>query len=331
MTTFREILYNQLFVSIPKPKTDFTGQTCIVTGSNTGLGKEAARQLVDYNASKVVLAVRNLERGEKARNDIVNTTKRENVLEVWELDLSSFESVKRFASRCNEHLERLDCLIGNGAINTRKHKEVEDNESMLTINVMSTFLLSILLLPLCQKTARSFEVHPRITIIASDLHALASFPERLEPDIFAALNADKSFSGMMRRYGVTKLLVVLITRELAVQMGKPDSQGVILNCANPGFCHSEITRDVPRWTRPIFWFMHKSMARSTEMGSRAHVIAAAGLTATHGEYMDNGVISKASNFVRSEEGHSTQRKVYAQLLRKLEGIEPGISQLVAGK
>jgi hypothetical protein len=49
MTTFREIIYNQLFVSIPKPHLDFTNRTCIVTGSNTGLGKEAARQLVESN------------------------------------------------------------------------------------------------------------------------------------------------------------------------------------------------------------------------------------------------------------------------------------------
>jgi NAD(P)-dependent dehydrogenase (short-subunit alcohol dehydrogenase family) len=232
-----------------------------------------------------------MEKGHRAKEDIENTTKREDILEVWQLDLSSYNSVNCFASRCSEHLQRSDCLIGNGAINTRGYKEAEDNESTLTINVMSTFLLSILLLPLCRKTSRLFSVHPCITIIASDLHALASLPE-MEPDIFTALNADKSFSGMMRRYGVTKLLVVLITRELAVRMGSPDSRGVIVNCANPGFCHSELARDVPKWTRPMFWLMHKLLARTAEVGSRAHVIAGDGRIATHGQYMDNGVVAE---------------------------------------
>jgi len=288
MTTLPGILYNQFFVSLPEPKFDLTGQTAIVTGSNTGLGFEAARYLVRLNAERVILAVRSVDKGEHAKQDIEKSTKREGVVEVWELDLSSYESVKSFAKRCHHDLQRLDCVIGNAALSSRSYNVLEDNEAALTINVVSTFLLMILLLPLCRTTAFSFNVPPRLTFIVSDLHGMTRLPERHQPDIFAALNADKSASGMRRRYGVTKLFGVLLTRELAARMGNPDDQGVIVNCANPGFCVSDLIRDAPAWSRPLFFPLYLILARTTEMGSRAHIFAAAGSAATHGQYMNNG-------------------------------------------
>lgn len=157
----------------------------------------------------------------------------------------------------------------------------------MTINVVSTFLLGILLLPLCRKTASSFNIQPRLTFIVSDVHGVATLPERHQPDTFASLNADKSASGMRRRYGVTKLLGVLLTRELATRVGEP---GVIVNCANPGFCVSELGRDAPAWVRPLVALLQLALARTTEMGSRAHIFAAAGSATTHGQYMSNGRI-----------------------------------------
>lgn len=288
MTTLPGIIYNQFFVSIPEPKFDLTGQTAIVTGSNTGLGFEAARHLVRLDAERVILAVRSVEKGEQAKQRIEESTKRKGVIEVWELDLPSYESVKSFARRCNQDLQRLDCVIGNAALGSRSYSVLEDNEAALTVNIVSTFLLSILLMPLCRKSSRSFNVQPRLTFIVSDVHGMARLPERHQPDIFASLNADKSASGMRRRYGVTKLLGVLLTRELAARMGEPDNQGVIVNCANPGFCASELGRKAPAWVRPLVALLHLILARTTEMGSRAHVFAAAGSAATHGQYMSNG-------------------------------------------
>ncbi|KAF2093615.1 short-chain dehydrogenase/reductase-like protein [Rhizodiscina lignyota] len=331
MTTLPAIIYNQLFVSLPEPKFDLAGQTAIVTGSNTGLGFEAARHLVRLNAETVILAVRNIEKGEHAKQRIEESTKKEGVVEVWELDLSSYESVKSFVRKCNQNLQRLDCVIGNAAIGPGLYKTFEDNEAALTVNIVSTFLLNTLLLPLCRKTSRLFNVQPRLTFIVSEVHGMARLPERQQPDIFAALNADKSSSGMRRRYGVTKLLGVLLTKELAARMGKPDNQGVIVNCANPGFCVSDLGRDAPAVYRPLMVLLNLILARTTEMGSRAHVFAAAGSAETHGQYMSNGRVEPPSEFVRSKDGMETQHRVYDELLKKLEKINPGISQLVVGK
>jgi retinol dehydrogenase-12 len=105
-------LYSQFFVTPKYPDTSCKGQTLIVTGANTGLGLEASRHLVRLGAEKVILACRNLEKGEAAVRDIEASTKRTGVAEVWSLDLSSFESVKEFAKRV-DGLKRIDAIVEN--------------------------------------------------------------------------------------------------------------------------------------------------------------------------------------------------------------------------
>lgn len=84
-------LYSQLFVRPVYPTRSFAGETVIVTGSNVGLGKEAARHFARLGASKLILAVRNIEAGEEAKKDIESTTNcGKSVIEVWSLDLSSY-------------------------------------------------------------------------------------------------------------------------------------------------------------------------------------------------------------------------------------------------
>ena len=119
------------FTRLPYPTTKHTGQTIIVTGSNVGLGLEAARHFTRLDAEKVILAVRNLEKGEAAKRSIEETTDRKNVVEVWQLDLASYESVKQFAKKANQ-LKRLDAIVENAGIATPNFKFSEDNESTIT-------------------------------------------------------------------------------------------------------------------------------------------------------------------------------------------------------
>lgn len=111
-------LYSQLFVTPPKPTKDFIGQTFIVTGSNTGLGLEAARHLSRLNASLIIMAVRNLSKGAVAKENILQSTNRSpSSIEVWELDLQSYDSVKAFVAKANQ-LKRIDGVLENAGIMT---------------------------------------------------------------------------------------------------------------------------------------------------------------------------------------------------------------------
>ena len=198
MGWFTSFLYSQFFVTLPEPIKDFSGQTVIVTGSNTGLGLEAARHLSRLNATLIILAVRNKGKGEAAKESILASTNRqETSIEVWDLDMQSYESIKAFCTRAST-LPRLDAVIENAGIMTKYFKIVGGYESTITTNVIGTFLLVLGLLPKLKQSAKDFNIQPRLSIVSSDLHFIAKFPERHSEDIFDALNDEKSEMSMER-------------------------------------------------------------------------------------------------------------------------------------
>ena len=169
-------LYSQFLVTPAYPTKSIAGQTVIVTGSNTGLGKEAARHLTRLGAAKVILAVRNTKAGEEAKADIEKSTScAAGTVEVWDLDLASYASVKAFAERASK-LPRLDVLLENAGVATYKFAEAEGHERTITVNVISTFLLALLLLPKLKATARQFKTEPRLCIVTSEVHGCKGDP-----------------------------------------------------------------------------------------------------------------------------------------------------------
>jgi NAD(P)-dependent dehydrogenase (short-subunit alcohol dehydrogenase family) len=85
----------------------------IVTGTNTGLGFEAAKHLVALGAAKVIMGVRIVNAGETAKAQSEVETGKANVAEVWTLDLTSYDSVKAFIKRVVAELDGIDALIEN--------------------------------------------------------------------------------------------------------------------------------------------------------------------------------------------------------------------------
>ena len=149
-------------------------------------------------------------------------------------------------------------------------------------NVVSTFLLALMILPKLQETATKFNVTPYLTIVSSDVHAWTSFPERNSANIFDTLNS-KETANMPDRYPLSKLLEVLYCRELAERIANSSKPFVIVNFLNPGLCHSELGRE-GGWFLTILKFF---LARTTEVGSRTLVSAIEGGEATHGQYLSN--------------------------------------------
>lgn len=172
---------------LPYPTKKFTGQIIIVTGSNIGMGLEAARHFVRLEAEKVILAVRSISKGEAAKTSIEASERRQDVVEVWELDLAKYASVKRFAARA-QSLKRLDVLVGNAGIYTFDFVKAEDNEQTITVNVVSTFLLSLLLVPKLRETAVAHKKASVLTLTGSFVHFMTKFPEKSNDNIFESLN-----------------------------------------------------------------------------------------------------------------------------------------------
>jgi retinol dehydrogenase 12 len=138
--------------------------------------------------------VRTIEKGEAAKREIEASAERTNTVEVWRLDLSSYESVKAFAKQA-ENLPRLDAVIENAGVNATTFRLSENNESSITTNVISTFLLGLLLLPKLRESAQRFDIIPRLAVVASDVHFLATFAEKNQIHILDALADPKSDMG----------------------------------------------------------------------------------------------------------------------------------------
>ncbi|KAA8576005.1 hypothetical protein MFRU_033g00300 [Monilinia fructicola] len=331
MGWFTSFLYSQFFITLPTPTHDFTGQTIIVTGSNTGLGLEAARHLSRLNTSLLILAVRNQAKGKAAKESILASTGRpESSIEVWDLDMQSYESIKTFCAKVNT-LPRLDAVLANAGIMTKYFKLVEGYESTITTNVIGTFLLAFGLLPKLKRSAEEYKMQPRLSIVTSDLHFIAKFTESQEKDIFAALNDEKTSKLGMERYAVSKIIQVFGARELAHRLTRDSdsiSPAVIVNCMTPGACQSEFHRENVGIEKLMGWIMHTIISRTTEVGGRALVASVAAGEESHGSYMADCVVSGVGPLVQGSEGRELQKKVWDQLLRQLETIEPGITSEV---
>lgn len=327
MTT--RFLYNQFFVQPAVLDDDnfFADQTVIITGSNVGLGLEAARQVVGAGAQKVILAVRNLTAGEEARQSIATSTGRPDVCEVWELDLASYASVQAFAQRASQ-LPRLDAVVENAAIATEKFRLVEGHESTITVNVISTILLGLLLLPKLRESAQQHPLapRPRLSVVVSEVHAWSSFPEQHQDRIFDALD-DEGTTTMYERYPTSKLVDILALREMVTNL-RDDT--VVVNMVNPGFCHSQLARDASGISMLAMKTMKLFLARSTEVGARTLVAGAAAGPESHGQYMENGLVApdSLSPFVRSDEGMRVQKRIWKEFADIAEKIHPGATQNV---
>ena len=197
MATFFDAVRAQRKI-LPIIPTSFKSETIIVTGANTGLGLEAARHCVRLGASKVILAVRSLARGDAAKASIEASTSIIGIVEVWHCDLASYGSVKEFARRASSELKRIDRVIENAGLAFDKWTMAEGSETTITVNVLGTFLLAMLLLPKMRETGQITGTKPTLTILSSDLHAQAKFEESKADDIFAELEV-KNQSAMMDR------------------------------------------------------------------------------------------------------------------------------------
>ncbi|KAI2603105.1 short-chain dehydrogenase/reductase [Hypoxylon fragiforme] len=328
-------LRSQLFVKLPVPSYDFTGQTVLITGGNRGIGFEAARHVLRLNAAHVIIAVRALEGSDEAVAELEKSTGRQGVVSIYELEMLDQKSVEEFAAKM-QTLDRLDAVILNAGMFTQDFVLAEGYESTLTVNVINTFLLAILLLPVLRSSAQKWKISPRLTIVASDRHVMVNLPESKEGNTFQVLS-DKRKAKMNQRYFTSKLLLILLGRELASQLVRPNHSlsspdpCIIVNFLTPGYCISGLTKNSHFPVSFGFWVMTKTVARTTEEGGRTLVAGIVKGKESHGKYLNDCEIddSALSPFVRSDDGARTQKKVWAELLEILENKHPGISSLIS--
>ena len=160
LNLFRPILDNGMC----KSKAKLNGKTAIITGSNTGIGKETAKELAKRGA-RIIMACRNIKEGIKAADEIKQITGNDNVV-VKELDLASFKSIRNFAGNINSYEVRVDILVNNAGVFLCPQSKTEDGFEMhFGVNYLGHFLLTLLLVEKIKKSSSA-----RIINLTSNLH-----------------------------------------------------------------------------------------------------------------------------------------------------------------
>lgn len=326
-----EFLKRQFFSKIPpvlRQDVDLAGRTAIVTGSNNGLGLECARQLLDLGCGKVILAVRNEAKGEAARHALSSGRElKPGTIEVWKLDLSSYDSIIAFAKRAKS-LERLDLAILNAGI--FKVAEIfhptTGYEEVVQINYLSNILLIILLLPILVDKKRGI-TPGRMVLVSSDMSGWTKFEERSKSPLLPAFKQKTANWDMSERYGTSKLLCQLFLVELTKRV---PSSIVTVTCCNPGMCYGTgLAHEGPAIARGAFWVIQHIIGRSCSVGARTYVHAAVTLgEEAHGQYVEDKTLHPMAPIVYQSEGQRIASSLFEETLDELAFA--GVRDILAG-
>lgn len=247
------------------------------------------------------MGVRSVSKGEKAREDILSKIPADksakSSIEVWQLDMSSFQSVMAFVHRLKEYISqpgnRIDTAILNAGLASAVWQLSPDGwETQIQVNGLSTALLSLELLPVLISSASSSPSRPHLVIVSSDMHQQALLPERSAANILEALNNKEQWQKMhakspVERYAVSKLFNQWTNIEVSklVPLDRAGRERVIVTSATPGFCKSELLsrEEGAPWLLKV---VQTVSARTPADGAKA-IVDAAVRQDGHGKWLEN--------------------------------------------
>lgn len=266
------------------PVVSFAGKTVILTGATAGLGFEAAIKLLNLGVESLIIGSRSVQRGEITKTELEKRTNRPGAVQVWELEMNNFQSVKSFASRA-EGLKKLDiALLNAGLWNREFTKSPEGWEETLQVNTLSTSFLALSLLPVLRNC--SSESNPTHLTVVSSQQFVRVQAKSLQTNgpLLKHLNDAGQFSGP-KQYGISKLFLEYILKTVAGRLRNENGTvPVIINTVSPGLCASSLGRQYTKLYHRLFvWLMFKIFARTAEQGSRSLVSATYQGLESHGK------------------------------------------------
>lgn len=233
----------------------------LITGANSGIGKETTRALAKKGAI-IIMACRNLEKAEPVCKMIQAESGNPNI-EVMKLDLASLKSVRNFRQEFSARYQKLNVLINNAGIFCMKREETEDGfEKMMGVNHLGHFLLTYELLPILEKTLEA-----RIINVGSDAH----FSGDLDFDDLHFKR--RKYSGF-KAYASSRLATIFFTQELAEYVKEKD---ITVNSLHPGHVNTnmwDLWGARRRWYHSIFNGTMKLFLISAEEGAQTSIYLA---------------------------------------------------------
>ncbi|PWY78209.1 NAD(P)-binding protein [Aspergillus heteromorphus CBS 117.55] len=312
------------YLNPPKdPQFPFTHKTVLVTGANTGLGFEAALKFAHLGCAQLILAVRTPAKGREAKNRIVQATNYpEARITILQLDQNSFASVRAFPQTLSSTLgsSTLDVAVLNAGIAAPRYavNKTTGWESALQVNIISTAMLAIALMPLLKRRIAEKGEPAQLTFTGSVGHKYVK-PEQMPPldsgNLLRVINSAEFFN-VEKNYCVIKLLNMYVMKGLIddyVRSGPDGKTPVFVNVVCPGFCVTDLGREFP-WhivaiTKAIHWYC----GRTAEQGGRSLVSATLLGGEGHGRFWVNDGFPEPAELLTSPEGKRFQLKLWGEI------------------
>ncbi len=229
----------------------------LITGANSGIGKQTAIGLAKLNMH-VVMVVRNMERGEQAKSNVIEKTGNKSI-DLHFCDLSSMSTIRRFAEEFGDSYQRLNILINNaGAVFNKRSTTQEGYERTFAVDYLGPFLLTHELLPMLKNGAPS-----KIINVGSGLHRNVTL--NMED-----LQSEEPYKGM-NAYSHSKLLLIMFTYELARYL---QGSGITANVALPGFVATNLGNNSDSLLSKIMFKSVRPMQISAEKGANTSIYLA---------------------------------------------------------
>ncbi|TPX09014.1 uncharacterized protein E0L32_001725 [Thyridium curvatum] len=321
--SFAKVFWNNQFREKPvwpdKRAVSLAGKTAVVTGGNTGLGYEAALQLLGLGLARLILACRSPDRGEAAAQKM-RALSPEATVEVWPLDMASYDSIRAFAARCEAHPARIDIALLNAGVFRMGYHAVPatGHEECLQVNYLSQALLAVLLLPIMKAKRRAHDEPARVTFAGAALALAAKFSKRGADPLLRALD-EKAGHDAQDAYDSSKLLMHMFLWEL---VDRVDADDVVVDIADPAWCRgTSLARDGNAAVRGAAWLFGALTGREPRVGASCLVdgIVHHG-KAAHGCFLMSWKIHPFASFLYTPEGRRVTERLWNETMDELEFV-----------
>lgn len=252
---------------------------CVITGANSGIGFETAKELAKQGAY-IVMVCRNEDKAEAAKQEILQESLSSGI-DIILCDFSIQDEIRKAADQIKASYEKIDVLINNHGFVAGSYNETVDGlEETFAVNHIGYFLFTNLLLDHIKAAGSS-----RIINVASDAHKAGKFdPENLQ--------LKENYSNWSA-YGNSKLFNILFTIELADRL---KGTGATANCLHPGVIRSNFGSSSTLLVR-IFWKIAGPFMKSNKEGAQTTIYLATSdeVEEVNGAYFKNSKVTIPSD------------------------------------
>ncbi|MEX2513193.1 MAG: SDR family oxidoreductase [Cyclobacteriaceae bacterium] len=261
-------------------------KTCIVTGTNTGIGYETAKALC-MKGAKVIMICRTEEKAKKAQSEILKSIPKAQI--DWAIaDLSSQKQIREAVDTLKKGYDKVDVLVNNAGSWFSEFGLTEDGiERQWAINHLCPFLLTHLMVPLMRQSPDA-----RVINVSSDSH----FHGKIH---FQDVNLSKNYHGL-RAYAQSKLANVLFTKEFD---RRNPFKNLKIHAVQPGLVKTDIGIKHTISFHAIMWKLRRLAGVSPEKGAATSIYLASSkeVQNINGKYWDNCKQKPASKNANSKE------------------------------